>query len=86
MKPFPEIRNYYKKQWYIIFILPFFNLFVFFIRFAGIINSINTNSAWKTKNFTEERQEFRKKLLTDFGHVEKIIGKIRGFVNTDPID
>lgn len=86
LKPFPKIRNYYKKQWYIIFILPFFNLFVFFIRFAGIINSINTNSAWKTKNFTEERQEFRKKLLTDFGHVEKIIGKIRGFVNTDPVD
>lgn len=86
LKPFPKIRNYYKKQWYIIFILPFFNLFVFFIRFAGIINSINTNSAWKTKNFTEERKEFRKKLLTDFGHVEKIIGKIRGFVNTDPVD
>ena len=48
LKNFKEIRKYYAKQWYVIPVLPIFNLMVFFIRFAGVINSINTDSAWKT--------------------------------------
>lgn len=86
LKKFPEIQNYYKKQWYIVFLLPFFNLFVFFIRFAGIINSINTNSAWKTRNFTEEKQEFRKHMLADLSFANKIINFVRGYVNESPVD
>lgn len=86
LKKFPEIQSYYKKQWYIVFLLPFFNLFVFFIRFAGIINSINTNSAWKTRNFTEEKQEFRKHMLADLSFANKIINFVRGYVNESPVD
>ena len=86
LKSFPEIKKYYKKQWYVIFCLPFFNLLVFFIRFAGIINSINTNSAWKTKNFTEEKAEFRNVVKGDFSVGLRIINKIREAVNTEPVE
>lgn len=86
LKEFPDIRSYYKKQWYVIFLLPFFNLLVFFIRFAGIINSINTNSAWRTRNFTEEKRDFKKHLLADLTIFKKCITGIRCKVNNGPVD
>ncbi len=83
LKGFKEIRRYYAKQWYVIPLLPFFNLMVFFMRFAGVINSINTDSAWKTKNFTQERESFVKTVLDDFGVITGFLGKIRNFVNNE---
>lgn len=35
-----------------------FNFAVFFIRLAGIINSIETDSSWKTMNLSEECRAF----------------------------
>ena len=81
LKPFKELQKYYKKQWYVVFLLPFFNLLVFFIRFAGIINSINTSSAWKTRNFTEEKQAFKDEFLGNTSGIRGAIQKFRAFVN-----
>jgi hypothetical protein len=78
---FSDLRKYYRKQWYVIPFLPFFNLFVFFIRFAGVINSINTNSAWKTKNFTQERKSAAQVMLGDFGMVCQVFRRLRCYVN-----
>lgn len=86
LRDFPEIRRYYKKQWYVVFLLPFFNLLVFFIRFAGIINSINTDSAWKTKNLTEECADFRRTLQEELSFVTKIRNRIRRVFNTEPVE
>lgn len=83
LKEFKELRKYYAKQWYMIPFLPFFNLFVFFIRFAGIINSINTNSAWKTKNFTQELQSAKKAIAEDCSVIRRLLEKIRGYVNVE---
>lgn len=83
LKNFKEIRRYYRKQWYVIPMLPLFNLFVFFIRFAGIINSINTDSAWKTKNFTQEKQSVKDTIKKDFGVIRKWMQKVRGYVNVE---
>ena len=83
LKGFKEIRSYYIKQWYVILFLPFFNLLVFFIRFAGVINSINTDSAWKTKNFSQERESFVKTVAKDFGVITHLLHKVRKFVNDD---
>lgn len=83
LKPFEEIRDYYKKQWYVVFILPFFNLMVFFIRFAGIINSINTDSAWKTKNLTEEWQAFTRELHTSVSGIRSRFKKLQDLVNVE---
>lgn len=81
LKPFKKLQKYYRKQWYVVFLLPFFNLLVFFIRFAGIINSINTSSAWKTRNFTEEKQAFKDEFLGNTSGIRGAIQKFRAFVN-----
>lgn len=83
LKNFKEIRKYYAKQWYVIPVLPIFNLMVFFIRFAGVINSINTDSAWKTRNFTQEKESFVQTVAKDFGVVGHFLGRIRDFVNNE---
>lgn len=83
LKSFKEIQRYYKKQWYVIVLLPFFNLLVFFIRFAGVINSINTDSAWKTKNLTQEWKSFMDVIKKDFAFLLNIFNKIKKFVNVE---
>lgn len=83
LKNFKKIKRYYAKQWYVIPMLPFFNLLVFFIRFAGIVNSINTDSAWKTKNFTEERESAFKIITGDFARILRPLQKVRGYVNVE---
>lgn len=83
LKDFKEIRKYYAKQWFVIPLLPVFNLIVFFIRFAGVINSINTDSAWKVKNFTEEKNSFKKTIADDFCIVLRAIRKLRKLVNVE---
>ena len=54
LRRFSELRRYYARKLLYIIILPLFNMFAFFVRFAGIINSIKRKSSWKTLTFTEE--------------------------------
>ena len=54
LRAYPSIRRYYARKLLYIFAMPIFNLFAFFVRFAGIINSIKRKSSWKTLTFTEE--------------------------------
>jgi len=61
--------------------LPFFNLLVFFIRFAGIINSINTNSAWRTSTLSEENMAFKDTVKKDTVRFRKVLSKFREVVN-----
>ncbi len=81
LSEFKELRSYYKKQWYVVALLPLFNLLVFFIRFAGVINSINTDSAWKTRNLTEEKQAFMDSVKDDVKGISGIYQKIKDWVN-----
>ena len=57
LQDFKEIQIYYARKIGYVVMLPIYNLFSFFIRFAGIINSIVRQSTWKTKNFSEEMGE-----------------------------
>jgi len=57
LQDFKDLRNYYARKIGYVAMLPLYNMFSFFIRFAGIINSIKRKSTWKTKNFTEEMGE-----------------------------
>lgn len=84
LKPFEELHDYYKKNWWVVPLLPFFNLMVFFIRLAGIINSIGTDSAWKTRTFTDERRDFVATIKSDFAKTAAFIRKLRAAVNGDP--
>lgn len=81
LKCMPEVRDYYKKHWWCIAILPLFNLAVFFIRVAGVINSINTDSAWRTKNLTDERKDFIDTLKGEVRKPLSVLEKARNAVN-----
>lgn len=81
LKMDPPVRKYYADHWWCVLLLPFFNIMVFFIRLAGIVNSISTDSAWKTRTLSEEGNSFAaaarelcKKPLT-------LLGKFRDAVN-----
>lgn len=84
LRPFEEIHDYYVKNWWVIPLLPFFNLMVFFIRLAGIINAINTDSAWKTRTFTQECEDFRETVKKDFSKFSARLNTLRQKVNGDP--
>jgi putative glycosyltransferase (exosortase G-associated) len=86
LKNFKEIRKYYCSKWYICFLMPAYNFIIFWIRFAGIINSINSSSAWKTKTFTQECQIFSGIVKKDFGFISRIVGKLRKVSNHEAED
>lgn len=81
LKGMPEIRKYYCRQWWVVMLLPAFNLMVFFIRFAGIINSINTDSAWKTRDLNDERRALSQVLHEDIEKFQGLIKRAQAFVN-----
>jgi putative glycosyltransferase (exosortase G-associated) len=83
LKGFRRLRRYYAGKWYLIFLLPFYNFVVFWFRFAGIINSINRGSTWKTMDFSDELHIFCGIVKKDFGWLLRGIEKARNYVNYD---
>lgn len=83
LKPFPQLRSYYRRQWWTVFLMPLFNFVVFFIRLAGIVNSINTDSAWKTRTLTEERTALSEVLSHDMSRVRGGYERMRSAFNDD---
>ncbi len=81
LRPFGSTRDYYLKQWPVIFLLPFYNLAVFFIRFAGIINSMNTRSSWKTDTLSDEWDKFTDSVGESLGKIKGALTAIRNKVN-----
>lgn len=84
----PPLRRFYLSNWWVVMLLPFYNLGVFFIRLAGIINSVNTPATWKTRNLTEEGADFRRSFFRQIDGVSSPIVRLRRWVNNrkDPID
>ncbi|MBO5303340.1 MAG: putative glycosyltransferase, exosortase G system-associated [Lachnospiraceae bacterium] len=76
LQPFKDIQRYYGRKIGYVALMPLYNMFAFFIRFAGIINSIKRKSSWKTKSFKEEMQEIKETVTDDF----EILYKIRAGV------
>lgn len=81
LKEFEDLKKYYRRHWYVVPLLPFFNFVVFFIRFAGVINSINTDSAWKTSTLTDERKDFERELKAAVRKPVEWLRKARKAVN-----
>lgn len=50
-----ETRKFLNRNFYIILLLPIYRILLFFMRTAGIINSISKNANWNTKTFSEEK-------------------------------
>jgi len=85
LKPFPEIRKYYRKQRLAVALLPGYNLCVFFIRLAGIINSMNTKSSWKTDTLTREWDKFQTTNRSIFKKFSDAIKKFRNKINYEDL-
>ncbi len=83
LQPFDGLRRYYARQWWVVPLLPLFNLAVFFIRLAGIVNSIGTDSAWKTATLTEERDAATKVVAGDLSRLLGRVRELRAYVNDD---
>lgn len=83
LKSYKDIRRYYTSKGYIVLLMPAFNFIVFWIRFAGIINSIKGESQWKTLNLKEEYAIFSQIVRSDFDKVFKIIGKVKRRINNE---
>ncbi|MCR3760336.1 putative glycosyltransferase, exosortase G system-associated [Clostridium felsineum] len=81
LKQYKNIRKYYKSKKIYIFLMPIYNFCIFWIRFAGMINSIKIKSRWRTLNLSEELDAFLKVVNSDFRLVCKKIEKIRHLVN-----
>ncbi len=78
-----DVKKYYRSKWYIIFVLPLFYFIVFWIRFAGIINSIKSEGNWKTTTLTEEWQSVKYKVNDDFHAPKRLIKALRRKINND---
>jgi len=78
LKHFKKIRKYYRGKWCILFLMPIYNFYSFWIRFAGIINSIEKRKGWK---FAEEKVEFSEKVNNDMNLYSKIIKKLKAIIN-----
>lgn len=66
MKDFKELRRHYIRKSPLLIFLPLYNLYVYFIRFAGIVNCINRKSSWNTKSFKDECKAFANQVKEDF--------------------
>ena len=69
LENFKDIRRYYAGKVGYLLLLPLYNLYAFFVRIAGIINSIARKSSWKTKTWTAEMEECEDTLKFDWNWV-----------------
>jgi len=83
LRKVPRIQKYYRNQWWCVFLLPFFNLMVFFIRMAGIINSIQTDSVWRTRNLSQEKKALIRVIKADMKKPISWIRWLRQNVNIE---
>jgi putative glycosyltransferase (exosortase G-associated) len=60
LKEQPELKKYMNRKWYICLLMPIYRTITFFIRIAGIINSMTTKSKWHTKTLTQEIKDMKK--------------------------
>lgn len=83
LKAFEEIKRYYANKWYIIPLLPFYTFAIFWMRFAGIINSVDSSGVWKTRTITEEHQDFITIVRKDFSFLSKLIQRLGKVFNNE---
>lgn len=66
LRKFKDEKKYYRRKILYVLLYPIYNLFTFFIRFSGIINSITRKSSWKTYTFKEEVDIAKNIIKNDF--------------------
>ena len=79
----PKLRRYYLRHWWCVILLPLYNMLTFFIRLFGIFNSINTDSAWRTRDLTGEKDAFVEAVKDENKRIFGFLGKLRSGVNKE---
>lgn len=77
LSEFKDIKRYYRRKWYMIFIMPLYNFLTFWFRFAGIINSIRGEQSWKTQTLTQEREKVKELIKNDFRFITTFRKKLK---------
>ncbi|MGN0480147.1 MAG: TIGR03111 family XrtG-associated glycosyltransferase [Lachnospiraceae bacterium] len=72
-----ELLKFYAKRILYIFVLPLFNFIMYWFRFAGIINSIEGVSSWRTKSFAQEKEACKEVIRNDFKAFTGLLKKIK---------
>lgn len=83
LKNMPYIRRYYARKWYLLLLMPMYNFVIFWIRFAGIINSISIRNGWKASTPREENERFVSVIKHDMKIVTALVDGMKRFFNTD---
>lgn len=76
LQAFKDTQKYYARKIGYLFLMPLYNMFAFFVRIAGIINSITRKSTWKTKTWTDEMEDCEITLKFDWDWVYEIRQKL----------
>ena len=76
LSEFKDIKRYYRRKWYLVFIMPLYNFLVFWFRFAGIINSIRGEQSWKTQTLTQEKEKVKELIKNDFRFITTLRKKL----------
>ena len=63
IKELKSVKAYMNKHWYTILFLAIYRFIVFFMRVAGIINSVEQYASWNTRTFTDEKKIIQSKLM-----------------------
>ncbi len=77
IKELKSVKKYMNKHWYTILFLSIYRFIVFFMRVAGIINSVEKSAGWNTRTFTDEKKIIQSKLMKKL----KPYYKIKEWVN-----
>lgn len=80
LSEFPHIKKYYKSKVFYLFLLPIYTLISFFIRLAGIVNSIHRKASWRTNTITDERYMVEDAIRDDFSVYLNFRNKVRQFM------
>lgn len=84
LKTQTKTKKYIFRHWYICFILPFYRFMIYWIRLAGIINSLTTDSKWSTKTFSEEISEVRGGIVKGIKKRMPLLDKLKSYISQEP--
>lgn len=79
----PKTRKYALRHWYICFVMPFYRFILYWIRLAGIINSIKTESKWRTETLSEEMKTLKNGVSGSIKKRFSFIDKLRRLINNE---
>jgi len=72
IKELKTVKKYMNKHWYTILFLAIYRFIVFFMRVAGIINSVEKYASWNTRTFTDEKKIIQSKLMKKLSGYYKV--------------